>query len=106
MGFTTDPSQRAELLSAINRMRWTAAPGRPPYFASPALAAVVNAVVHHGGPLRLVGIAQFRSGRRLIGLHDSVGTRRYVLDLGNEAIYVLAELAQQRLAIPRYSDVA
>ncbi len=106
MGFTTDPSQRAEILSAINRMRWTAVPGRPPYFTSAALAAVVNALVHHRLPLCLVGLAQLSGGRRLIGLHDRVGTRSYVLDLDSEAIYVLAELTHQRLAIPCHSNVA
>jgi hypothetical protein len=106
MGFTTDPSLRTELLCAINRMNWTTAPGRPPYFTSSALAAVVNAVVDHQRPLGFVGIAQLRSGRRLIGLHDSGGTRSYVLDLDSEAIHLLTELTPQRPAIPRSSDAA
>jgi hypothetical protein len=105
MGFTTNPSQRAEILSAINRMSWTSAPRRPPYFTSPALAAVVNAVVPRH-PLRFVGISQLSRVRRLIGLHDIVGTRGYVLDLDSEAIYVLAEHTHQRVAITCHSDVA
>jgi hypothetical protein len=97
MGYTSEQSQREEILAAIERMNWVHAPARPPYLDGQAVRAIVNAVFRHRrGQLRQVGVAQLNGGRQLIGLHDSLGTRSCVLDLDSEAIYVLAEFNHPR----------
>jgi hypothetical protein len=80
MGFTAKEPQREEILAAIERMTWTETPACLPYLDGPAVRAIVNAVLHHR-----------RDQLQLIGLQDTLGTRSFLLDLGAEAIYVLAE---------------
>jgi hypothetical protein len=96
MGFTSEQTQRQEILAAIDRMTWTKTPTGPPYLDRPAVRAIVNAVFHRRDPRRSlvrVGVAQLASGGQLIGLEDGSGIRNYVLDLDSEAIYVLAEFS-------------
>jgi hypothetical protein len=96
MGFTSEQSQREEILAAIERMNWAHTSAGRSDLDGQAVRAIVNAVVHHRRGQRRsivrVGIAHLNGGRQLIGLQDSLGTRSYVLDLDSEAVYVLAEL--------------
>jgi hypothetical protein len=105
MGYTSEQSQREEILAAIERMSWTQTPARPPYLDGQAVRAIVNAVFHHRRDQpRLVGVAQLNGGRQLIGLQDSLGTRSYVLDLDAEAIYVLAEFRNPLTTVQQAAD--
>ena len=96
MGFTSEHAQREEILDAIDRMNWVETPTRQTCLDSSITNGVVRAIVmavfhHRRDQLRLVGSAQLKGGRQLIGLEATLGTRSYVLDLDAEAIYVLAE---------------
>jgi hypothetical protein len=91
MGYTATQAQREAILAAIERMTWTTPPVRPDDVGA-AVCSVVRALTRHRfDQLRLLGVAQFTSGAHLVGLEDSLGGRRYLIDLGAEAIYVLAE---------------
>jgi hypothetical protein len=109
MGYTAEQPQREEILDAIERMTWTETPARPPYLEGPAVRAIVNAVFHRRGdplhPFRRVGVAQLNGGRQLIGLQDTFGTRRFLLDLDAEAIHVLTEFSHP-LARHQHNRVA
>lgn len=105
MGYTTTRTQRAQVLAATRRVRWS---GRPAgeyrcLIAGPALRAVAAAVLASAASERgdrraadplhnliRIGIARLPDGHPLIGLDDG-HFRQYVLDLGNEAISVLTE---------------
>lgn len=92
MGYTSEDPQRAEILTALGRMYWTDPSARLPSLDGPAVRALVLAVFRHRrSQLHRVGVAQLNGGRQLIGLQDTRGVRRYLLDLDSEAIYVLAE---------------
>lgn len=106
MGFTREATRREDILGAIDRMYWVQTPARLPRLHGSAVRAIVNAALHDRRHLlRQVGIAQLNGGRQLIGLEDDTGTRRYVLDLDSEAIYVLAELGHP-LAVAQQVNVA
>lgn len=99
MGFTGDESQRVAILDAITQMNWVTwtEPSRPTYLGGPAVRAIARAIIgHHRHRLRRVGIAQLAGGRRLIGLEDALATRRFLLDLGAEAIYVLDDFSSRQ----------
>ena len=99
MGFTRARRQRDQILTAINQMTWTDAD--PTLHLEGAVGAVIAATLgHHRDRLRRIGVARLGAGRRLIGLQDDRGTRRFVLDLDSEAIYVLATAARHRTARP------
>ena len=99
MGFTRARRQRDQILTAINQMTWTDAD--PTLHLEGAVGAVIAATLgHHRDRLRRIGVARLGAGRRLIGLQDDRGTRRFVLDLDSEAIYVLATAARHRTAHP------
>jgi hypothetical protein len=105
MGYTAEEPQREEILDAIERMTWTESRARPPYLDGPAVRAIVNAVFHHRrDQVHLVGIAQLIGGRQLIGMEDTLGTRSFLLDLGAETIYVLAEFSQSLTALDDVLD--
>ena len=102
MGFTSEQPQRDEILDAIDRIHWVETPARATCLDSQVVRAIVMAVFHHRrDQLRLVGSAQLNGGRQLIGLEDTLGTRSYVLDLDDEAIYVLAEFSHPLTAEAR-----
>ena len=101
MGFTSEAPQREQIIAAIGRMCWLQMPTHPHYLDSPAVRHVVLVVLHQRhDQLHRVGVAQLNGGRQLIGLEDTLGTRSYVLDLDDEAIYVLAELPPAPSAHP------
>ena len=92
MGFTRDRSQREDILEAIDHMAWTQTATHPPCLGGQAVRAIVSAVCrYHRNQLRLIGVARLDGTRQLLGLEDSSGIRRYLLDLDSEAIYVLAD---------------
>ena len=94
MGFTSEAPQRQQILAAIGRMCWLQMPTHPHYLDSPAVRHVVLVVLHQRhDQLHRVGVSQLNGGYQLIGLEDTHGTRSYVLDLDDEALYVLAEFA-------------
>ena len=93
MGYTSEQPQREDIIAAVDRMAWTETPARMPYLDGPTVRAIVAAIFHRRRDhVRLVGVSQLNGGRQLIGLQDSLGTRSYLLDLDDEAVYVLAEL--------------
>ena len=93
MGFTSEPSQREEILAATEYMAWTDTPSRPPYLDGPAVRAIVAAAFHRRRDrIQRNGVAQLNDGRQLIGLQATGGGRSFVLDLDAEAIHVLVEL--------------
>ena len=99
MGFTSARRQREQILTAIDTMTW--ADADPTLHLDGAVGAVIAAVLgHHRDRLRRIGLARLGAGTRLIGLQDDRGTRRFVLDLHSEAIYVLATTARHRTARP------
>jgi len=99
MGYTSTQVQRAQILAARKRMRWTQSPSDLPCPDAPAARAVINAVfAHRPDQLRLQAVAELGAGRRLIGLQDAYGARSYVLDLGAEAIVVLTEVRKAKVA--------
>ena len=99
MGFTRARRQRDQILTAIDTMTW--ADADPALPMDGAVGAVIAAVLgQHRDRLRRIGLAPLAGGGRLIGLQDDRGTRRFVLDLDSEAIYVLATAARHRTARP------
>lgn len=111
MGYATTPTQRAQILAAVQRMSWSDCRG---VLIAPALRVVAAAVLASAAversnkpvadPLRCaihIGIARLPDGKPLVGLDDG-HDRHYLLDLGDEAIYVLIESSQQQAS----SDVA
>lgn len=91
MGFTSEQSQRIEILAAIGRMSWTEPPPQRPWLDGSAARAVVEAGVCRRPHPRLyrIGVADLAGGRRLIGLEDTAGVGSFVLDLGVEVIRLL-----------------
>ncbi|TQN43664.1 hypothetical protein FHU33_3122 [Blastococcus colisei] len=91
MGFTSEQSQRIEILTAIDRLSWTEGPPQHPCLDGSAARAVVNVVVCRRPHRRLyrIGMADLGEKRRLIGLEDTAGVSSFVLDLGVEVIHVL-----------------
>jgi hypothetical protein len=105
MGYATTPTQRAQILAAVQRMCWSDCRGVP---LAPALRVVAAAVLASAAvgrsnrrvadPLRCaiqIGIARLPDGKPLVGLDDG-HDRHYLLDLGNEAISVLIESSEPR----------
>lgn len=99
MGFTGARRQRDQFLTAIDTMTWTDADQT--LHMQGAVGAVIAAILgQHRDRLRRIGVARLGAGTRLIGLQDDRGTRRFVLDLDSEAIYVLATAPLHRSARP------
>jgi hypothetical protein len=105
LGYTTDPSQRAAILAAIERMAWykPAAHGLAGAILAVPVVRVTAAAVLHSEPdlqrhpsgdlvrrLSAIGVAALLGGRRLVGLDDGA-TRYYLLVAGYEAVTVLSE---------------
>lgn len=110
MGYTTTRTQRAQVLAATRRMRWSGcrAGDYRRLITRPALRAVAAAVVADAAAERgdrrvadplhnliRIGIARLPGGHPLLGLDDG-HIRQYVLDLGNDAISVLTEPSRQQ----------
>jgi hypothetical protein len=99
MGFTSTRRQREQILTAIHTMTW--ADADPTLHIEGAAGAVIAALLgRRRDRLRCIGVAGLGAGRRLIGLQDDRGARRFVLDLDSEAIYVLAAAPLHRTARP------
>ena len=99
MGFTSARRHREQILTAIDTMTW--ADADPTSHMDGAVGAVIAAILgHRRDRLRRIGVARLGAGTRLIGLQDDRGTRRFVLDLDSEAIYVLATAARHRTVRP------
>lgn len=114
MGYTADPSQRAEICAAIERMTWSTTQGGsgPParvVLASPVVRVAAAALVRangagersgHSDPLgRLtaVGAVTMSGRRRLVGLDDGT-MRHYLLVCDYEVIEVASECRRGRTA--------
>jgi hypothetical protein len=94
LGITRTARQRKQILTALADMDWSADLDTAlAHLDGEAARAIVAAVYHHRrDQLRFVGTAALPDGHQLVGLHDADGTRSYLLDLGTEAMHVLAEL--------------
>lgn len=105
MGYATTPTQRAQILAAVQRMCWSDSRS---VLIAPALRVVAAAVLASAAversnrsvadPLRCaihIGIARLPDSEPLVGLDDG-HDRHYLLDLGDEAISVLSEPSEQR----------
>ncbi|RBY95456.1 hypothetical protein DQ237_12970 [Blastococcus sp. TF02-8] len=91
MGFTSEQSQRIEILAAITRMSWTERPPKNLWLDGSAARAVVKAVICRRPQPRLyrIGVADLGGERRLIGLEGTAGVGNFLLDLGVDVIHVL-----------------
>jgi hypothetical protein len=96
MGCATEAPQREDILAAVGRIVWQSATAQL-MFDSPAVQAVVAAIMGRGWRLRIrrVGITQINGGRQLVGVDDAHGTRQHVIDLASlsEALHVLTHTA-------------
>lgn len=108
-GCTASRAQRTQILTAAHAMTWTY-PGAANTDAlghtiGPAARAILGAVLcaHHDRPGSAVriGSARLDNQRLLIGLDDTHGLRVFLLDLGAEAVCVLAEFESPRRPAPR-----
>ena len=89
MGFTSEQSQRIEILAAIGRMSWTERPPQHPWLDGSAAGAVKAVVCRRLHPrLHPIGVADLGGERRLIGLEDTAGFGSFLLNLGVEVIHV------------------
>jgi hypothetical protein len=102
MGYTRSPAQRDDIVAAIDGMTWAECDDRAFCVAGPAVRAMVTAVVNHRpDQVELVAVAELNGARKLIGLEAADGTRSFLLDLDDEAIYVLAGSRDHVRADPR-----
>ncbi len=96
---TATAAQRREILAAAARMTWTDAAADAFRHSAAPLRVVAAAVVGDLAQLRQVAVIDFGPGRWLVGLHDCLEARHYLLDQDSpgsgswlrEAIYLLSE---------------
>jgi hypothetical protein len=95
MGYTSISAQRLEILAAVERMTWVEMGAGTTPLAGPVARAMSHSTLgHQRRQPHLVGVAELDGGRRLIGLHDGNGSRRFVLDLDHEAIVLLVQITR------------